>query len=78
MSAGHTERLERGIAVTVHEIDTLRADRDRLAAIVEQVRAYAAEQRLMAEELHRIDRPYSALPYADTATALERLIGDTP
>ncbi|MFD6677518.1 hypothetical protein ACFWDA_24555 [Rhodococcus zopfii] len=45
-------------------------------AALDRVRKYAREQRSMAEELHSIDRPYDALPYDNTATALERIIGD--
>lgn len=44
-------------------------------ARLDRIRDYAREQRRMAEELHSIDRPYAAIPYDNTAAALERIIG---
>lgn len=53
-------------------------ENNELRAIIRRVREYARWQRQMANEIRSAERPYDALPYADTATALERIIGDRP
>ena len=113
MSAEHTERLEHGIATTVHEIDTLRAERDELrhklalalptidgyedvvqalakkiskdAATLDCIRGYAQSLRGYAQSLRALSEvtraaggDYLAHTYDETATALDRLIGDQP
>lgn len=65
----HTEDLETGIAAAVREIDEMRA-------IIDRIRDYAHWQRQMADELCAIGKVYEAIPYRDTATALERILGD--
>ena len=62
---------EAALAGLMHENNELRA-------IVRRVREHAWEQRRMAEELRNIGHPYYALPYSNTADALERIIGDKP
>lgn len=44
-------------------------------AKLDKVRDFARGQREMAAELRAINRPYDALPYDNTAAALERIIG---
>ncbi|MBX4168065.1 hypothetical protein K3M35_05210 [Rhodococcus sp. DMU2021] len=63
------EEAECALAGMVHENNELRA-------IIRRVRDHARWQRQMANEIRSAGHPYDALPYADTATALERIIGD--
>ncbi len=63
------EEAECALAGMVHENNELRA-------IIRQVRAQAQWQRQMATELRNNGRPYDAIFYRDTATVLERIIGD--
>ena len=51
-------------------------DLDEALARLAKVRDYAQSQRATATELRAIDRPYDALPYENTAAALERILGD--
>ena len=62
---------ETALAGLVHENNELRA-------IVRRVREYADSQRVHAETLRGLDRPYDAIPHANTADVLERIIGDKP
>ncbi|WP_432679386.1 hypothetical protein ACRAJ3_11545 [Rhodococcus pyridinivorans] len=65
------DATETALAGLVHENNELRA-------IIRRVRDHARWQRQMANEIRSAGHPYDALPYADTATALERIIGDRP
>ena len=42
---------------------------------LDQIRDYAQELRDLGSQQVRIGRPYAAIPYDNTAAALERIIG---
>lgn len=65
------DATETALAGLVHENNELRA-------IVRRVRDHASWQRQMADELCAIGKVYQAIPYRDTALAIERIIGDRP
>lgn len=54
------------------------SENNELRAIVRLVRDHACWQRQMAEELCVIGELYQAIPYLNTAKALERILGDQP
>lgn len=54
------------------------SENNELRAIVRRVREYASWHRRMADELCAIGKVYQAIPYRDTAKALEHIIGDRP
>lgn len=64
------------IVAAVNALPALLDALDDAEAALDRVRKYAREQLRMADALHSIDRPYAALPYDNTATAIERIIGD--
>lgn len=65
------DATEAALAGLVHENNELRA-------IVLRVRKYAQLHRAHATGLRDVGRRYDALPYSNTADALERIIGDKP
>lgn len=53
-------------------------ENNELRAIIRRVREYAHTQREYAQILFDLNQPYNAIPYDNTALALERIIGDRP
>lgn len=73
LADAHTRltEAETALAALIHENNELRA-------IIRGVRDYASWHRRMADDLCAIGKVYQAIPYRDTALALERIIGDKP
>lgn len=65
------DATETALAGLVHENNELRA-------IIRRIREYAQLHRQMADEYRNAGHLFDALAYADTAAALERIIGDKP